>query len=88
MATSSPALSNGHLRIDTEHHLLDMMKTAVSRLNARNVDIQFDDDAVLLSGTVDCWHDKQRIQESVRGLTGSRFIENNLQVTGGYGHAW
>ena len=88
MATSTSAQSSTYLRIDTEHHLLDMMKTAVSRLNARDVDIQFDDDAVLLSGTVDCWHDKQRIQESVRGLTGSRFIENNLQVAGGYSNAW
>lgn len=88
MATSSTAHPNPYLRIDTEHHLLDMMRQAVSRLNARDVDIQFDDDAVLLCGTVDCWHDKQRIQESVRGLTGSRFIENNLQVAGGSSSAW
>lgn len=87
MTTSSPSASP-IFRVDTEHHLLDMMKQAVSRLNAHNLDIQLDDEAVLLHGTVDCWHDKQRVQESVRGLTGSRFIENNLQVVGSHDFAW
>jgi len=88
MKTSPPRSASPILRVDTEHHLLDMMKQAVSRLNAPHLDIQLDDEAVLLNGTVDCWHDKQRVQESVRGLTGARFIENNLQVVGGHRIAW
>lgn len=82
MTASSPARpqSSTYFRVDTEHHLLDMMKKAVSRMNALDLDIQLDQEAVLLNGTVNCWHDKQRIQESVRGLSGSRYIENNLRV--------
>lgn len=71
-----------HFRIDPEHQLLDMMQKAVARLQGANIQIQLHNESVVLTGTVQCWHEKQFVQESLRRLSGNRTISNGLQVVG------
>jgi len=67
-------------RIDTDHQLHAMMKQEIQRLHGRSIDIRLDKDCVLLSGTVNSWSDKQQAQESIRGLSGSHQIRNDVKV--------
>lgn len=69
-------------RIDPEHQLLDMMQKAVARLQGANIQIQLHNESVVLTGTVQCWHEKQFVQERLRSLSGNRTISNGLQVIG------
>lgn len=71
-----------HFRIDPEHQLLDMMQNAVARIQGADIQIQLRDESVLLTGTVERWHEKQFAQESLRNLSGNRVISNGLQVIG------
>ncbi len=82
MSSNSAAstVSNQYLRIDPEHHVLEMMRQALQRMPSRRLDVQLLKDRVLLTGTVTTRHDKQNIQEKIRGLSGSREIHNELQV--------
>ena len=73
-------MSHQMLRIDTQHHLLDLMQTAVDRIAGSDIRVQLVRESVLLSGDVDCWHQKQFAQESIRRYTGERMISNDIRV--------
>lgn len=68
------------LRIDTDHHLQEMMHAAVQRLHAGSIDIELTDNSVLLVGSVSSWADKQSAQERIRSMSSSRVIDNQLLV--------
>ena len=72
--------SRQYIRLDTEHHVLELMQRAVGRLAGSSVKIRMSGDAVLLSGTVRSWYEKQNIQESIRKFTGHREISNAIDV--------
>ena len=73
-------MSHPMLRIDTQHHLLDLMQTAVDRIAGSDIRVQLVRESVLLSGDVDCWHQKQFAQESIRRYAGERMISNDIRV--------
>ena len=79
--SSSPQRSSTFFRIDPEHQLLEMMQATVRRICAAEIQIRLHNDSVLLLGSVNSWYDKQYAQESLRELSGSRMIHNDLQVT-------
>ena len=76
----SAAFSSRHFRIDPEHQVMEMMRSALEHLKHCEVNIQFQQDAVYLTGEVGSWSDKQIAQESIRSILGHRRIENNLRV--------
>ncbi|MEZ6126428.1 MAG: BON domain-containing protein [Planctomycetaceae bacterium] len=73
--------SDRHLRVDTDHHLCELMQNAVSRLLQGQVEVDVRRDRVLLSGRVCSWTEKQRAQECIRIMAGARVIENHLTVS-------
>ena len=80
-ATASTVPASGQFfRLDTDHHLQQLMQEAINRLQSGNVDVRLGDDSVVLNGTVSSWHDKQLAQESLRSISRSRVIQNHLQV--------
>jgi osmotically-inducible protein OsmY len=68
------------IRIDTDHCMHEMMQRAVERMPNASVKVQMSRHAVLLTGTVNSWQDKQVAQESVRAISRTRKIHNELQV--------
>lgn len=70
------------VRIDTDHHLVELMQSAVDRLHGNRVDVQLCDEYVLLRGSVNSWSAKQSAQESIRRMSASRTIQNDLAVIG------
>ena len=66
-------------RIDTEHHLAEMMAGALKHMN-RSIRVELRNETVLLQGSVDSWAEKQQAQEAIRQLTGARVIHNCLNV--------
>lgn len=66
-------------RVDTEHHLVEMMASALKHMN-RAIHVELREEAVLLQGSVDSWAEKQEAQEAIRQMTGSRMIHNCLDV--------
>ena len=75
-AAPPPSLS---LRIDTQHHVLELIQKAVSRI-AGSVQVQLADEHIFLTGQVNSWHQKQFAQESIRPHAGQRIICNSLKV--------
>lgn len=67
-------------RVDPEHQLLEMMQAAVGRIHAAQINVNIHEDSVLLTGSVKSWYGKQHAQETLREISGSRVIQNNLQV--------
>lgn len=68
-------------RIDTEHHLLDLLQRTVDRIQQRSIGVAIDEREIVLSGRVENWHQKQQAQESVRSLHRSaRSIRNDILV--------
>ena len=57
-----------------------MMQKAVGRLLTGQVGIHLQTNSVLLTGSVESWHDKQFAQESIREISGPRIIRNDLRV--------
>lgn len=82
MSSNSAAakVSDRYLRIDPDHQLLEMMHRVLQRMPSMHLDLQLLNDRVVLTGTVCSWHDKQNVQERIRGLSGSREICNDIQV--------
>ncbi|MEZ6127196.1 MAG: BON domain-containing protein [Planctomycetaceae bacterium] len=79
--TAYPELpASRYFRVDTDHKLHEMMQRAVARLHGRDIGIQLHDRQVILTGTVRSWAEKQTAQESIRALSGSRRIVNELHV--------
>ena len=78
---SSTSSGSSYQRIDTEHHLMEMMQTAVSRIHSGNIQIRLQEEAIMMTGSVDCWYEKQHPQEILRELSGGRRIHNELHVT-------
>lgn len=79
--SSNPAQpSTPYFRIDPQHQLLEMMQNAVGRLTSGRVSIEIAEERVMLTGSVRSWHEKQNVQEGIRGLSGRREIRNRLQV--------
>lgn len=73
------------LRIDTDHSVLELMEAAAQKflnLQGGNIAIGIRDEMVELTGSVRCWSDKQRLQESIRSLAGRRSITNDVKVIG------
>lgn len=68
------------IRIDTDHCMHEMMQRAVERMPNASVKVQMSRQAVLLTGTVNSWQDKQDAQESIRAISRTRKIHNELQV--------
>ena len=79
--TASLPSSSVSLRIDPEHELCELMRQAISRFGMPAIDVEVASDAVHLTGVVDSWHAKQHAQECIRGLAGSRAIQNSVSVT-------
>lgn len=79
-SSSTPRNSTGSVRVDTDHHLHEMMQRAVGRLQQASVQVQLSRDSVLLTGSVNSWHEKQFAQEAIRVLSRTRRIHNELQV--------
>ena len=77
---STAATPTLNLRIDTQHHVLELMQKAVSRI-AGSVQVQMADEHVFLTGHVDSWHQKQFAQEAIRPHAGDRVICNSVKVT-------
>ena len=76
----SPHVSHRHFRIDTEHRVLEMMEQAIGHLRCASIKVELHDNAVLLTGNVASWSDKQIAQESIRGISGNWTIQNDLNV--------
>ena len=57
-----------------------MMQRTVGRLQQASVQVQLSRDSVLLTGSVNTWHEKQFAQEAIRALSSTRKIHNELQV--------
>ena len=79
-------MSHQTLRVDTQHRLLDLMQTAVDRIAGGDIRIQLARESVLLSGDVECWHQKQFAQESIRRYVGHRSISNDIRVRSQLSH--
>jgi hypothetical protein len=67
-------------RIDARHHLQQMLEENALALLGRSVAVTVAEDAVVLAGQVNTWHEKQIVQESLRVMVGSRRIMNQLSV--------
>jgi osmotically-inducible protein OsmY len=52
------------------------------RVDASNIRVQIDDDAVILSGTVSSREEKRRAEDLVESISGVRNVENRLRVGG------
>ena len=79
--TKATRKSHNIVRIDVQHHALDLMKRAVSRIASGSVDVRVEGGEVVLNGVVNSWHEKQYAQESIRSLTSGRVIRNSVQVS-------
>lgn len=53
------------------------------RVDASNIRVQIEDDAVILSGTVNSRDEKRRAEDLVESISGVRNVENRLRVGGG-----
>ena len=74
------AMTDQILRLDPQHHLLDLMKSALSRINGPGIDVRILGEELLLTGTVNSWHEKQHAQECIRELSRGRPILNDIRV--------
>jgi len=73
-------ISNGRVvRVDTDHAVLELMATAVSRING-SLTVEIQDRLVQVSGQAGSWHEKQLAQESLRSVCSSYRICNNIRV--------
>ena len=55
------------------------MSSAVSRINSE-IRVEFRDDQVVLRGVTESWHEKQLAQESLRSVSQSYVIHNEISV--------
>jgi osmotically-inducible protein OsmY len=53
------------------------------RVDASNIRVQIENDAVVLSGTVNSRDEKRRAEDLVESISGVRHVENRLRVGGG-----
>jgi len=67
------------LCLDIDHTVEQLMTAAVARISSR-VRVHVDADRVLVSGTVNSWHEKQLVQESLRAVSPSYRISNEISV--------
>lgn len=74
--------SNGKtVRLDTDHAVEELMAVAVSRING-SIRVTLREREVQLSGQADSWHEKQLAQESLRAVSNSYQIRNQIRVAG------
>lgn len=70
-------------RLDTDHSVQELMEAKAQqflKLQGGVIEIGVQDEAVFLTGSVNSWSDKQRLQESIRPLAGRRAIRNQVHV--------
>ena len=58
---------------------MELMANAVSRINS-NLQVDFIDHTVQVSGHANTWHEKQLAQESLRSVCSSYQIRNDIRV--------
>ncbi len=58
-----------------------MMQRTVERLQLANVTVRLSKDTVLLTGSVNNWHEKQYAQEALRAISSTRKIRNEIRVS-------
>lgn len=71
------------LQIDLPHSLQDLLRGALDRspfFGKRAVAVEILPDAIVLSGVVGSYYQKQMAQESLRPYLGSVALQNRLQV--------
>lgn len=82
-------LSADHdLRLDPPHGVpavCDSLLRTVRRQLLDDVHVEVDEQLVLLSGSVQTWHEKQLAQEVIRLAAPTRRIRNGIRVASQYG---
>ncbi|MEO2031449.1 MAG: hypothetical protein ABGZ35_05140 [Planctomycetaceae bacterium] len=76
---SAPIPDGQAIRLDTHHTIQNLMSSAVSRINSE-IRVEFRDDQVVLRGVTESWHEKQLAQESLRSVSQSYVIHNEISV--------
>ena len=77
MPTSNPG--GQAIRLDTDHTIQSLMSSAVSRINSE-IRVEFREQKVHLTGSTESWHEKQLAQESLRSVSQSYVIHNEISV--------
>lgn len=67
------------VRLDTEHTVQELMTRAISQIN-RALHVELREQQVRLTGAAESWHEKQMAQESLRSMSSSYVIHNEIQV--------
>ena len=80
-AMSTTVLGGGVIRLDTDHTVPDLMAVDVSGIN-RDIRMRIRQQRVHLTGSVCTWHEKQLAQESLRSVSRSFVIQNDISVAG------
>ena len=67
------------IRLDTDHAVQELMANTVARIS-RDVCIHVQRECVFLSGATNSWYEKQLVQESLRDISRSYQIHNDIAV--------
>ena len=78
---STPNPGGQAIRLDTDHTIQDLMTAAVSRISS-DIRVAFRERQVHLTGSTQSWYEKQLAQESLRTVSRSVVIYNDISVTG------
>ena len=78
-AMTAPVPGSRTIRVDIDHTIQELMKSAVSRIS-REIRVKFRERQVQLSGSVQSWYEKQMAQESLRSVSRSYAIRNDIRV--------
>lgn len=73
-------MTSTQFRIDPEHTVLEMIQQSLHRLMIDGVQFELTQAEIRLTGRVSSWRDKQLVQETLRDITKSRQIRNELCV--------
>jgi hypothetical protein len=76
-----PKSSTGRqaIRLDTDHTVQELMASAVVRISAA-IRVELCEQQVRLTGSVASWHEKQLAQETLRSISQSYVISNEITV--------
>ena len=72
-----------HIHLDAPHSLHDLIRGAMSRspfLDGRQLKIDVQPEAVVISGVVGTYYQKQMAQELIRPLLGNMALQNQVEV--------
>ena len=78
---STPGPVSKAVRVDTDHTVQDLMAAAVSRISSE-VRVELRQHQVFLTGSTQSWYEKQLAQESLRSVSNSYVIRNDIIVAG------